>query len=93
MATYEYIDHVLANYFSASVGQSEEEAVSTLRKHVTSSPELASGLRRELQHALKDVAFSWKQALAEHDVLFTESEEEARVYARKILWESLFESP
>lgn len=93
MANYEYIDHVLANYFSANGGQSEEEAMSALRKHVASSPELASSLHRELQHALKDVAFSWKQVLAERDVLFTESEEEARVYARKILWESLFTSP
>lgn len=87
---YEYLDQVLANYFSATVGQSEEEAVSTLRIHVANNPQLASGLHRELLHTLKDKTFSWKQTLAEHSVLFTESEEEARAYANKILWENLF---
>jgi len=92
MINHEYIDYVLANYFSASIGQSEDEAISTLQKHIASSPELATGLHRELEQALDDVGFSWKDALSEHDVLFTESEDEARQYARKVLWESVFVS-
>ncbi|WP_151638896.1 hypothetical protein [Noviherbaspirillum aerium] len=87
---YEYIDHVLGNYFSAGAELSEDEAISILKKHFASSPEFAQGLRTELQRALDDDDYSWQHALAEHDVLIVENEGEARSYVKKILWVPLF---
>jgi hypothetical protein len=85
MSQYEYIEHALANYFAAGIGQSEEDAVGTLQRHMAASPELADGLRSEVRQALADPAYSWRDALAEHDVLTVEDEGEARQYARKLL--------
>lgn len=87
---YEYIDNVLGSYFSSAVECSEDEAISTLRKHLVDSPQLAEGLHTELQSALNNRDYSWKNVLAEHDVLFAENEEDARTYAKKILWDALF---
>ncbi len=89
---YEYIDYVLSNYFGTIAEYSEEEAISILRGDITNNTELAKGLRTELQTALNDRSYSWKEALIEHDVLFIEDEEEARAYAKKILWDTLFAS-
>lgn len=87
---YEYVSHVLANYFNSSVGHSEEEAVSILREHLTNSTELAGGLRADLGNALVDKTYSWKEAFAENDVLVFEDEAQARIYAKTLLWDSLF---
>ena len=86
---YEYIDQVLGNYFSAGAGHSEE-AISILRKHIANSIEFSQRLRGELVEALDDKGYSWKGALLEHDVLYLDDEDEARAYARRILWDSVF---
>jgi len=85
MSKYEYIDHVLANYFAASIGQSEEEALEALRRHMVQSPELAAGLRSDMQQALADRTYSWREVFAENDVLTIEDEGEARQYAQRLL--------
>lgn len=85
MRQYEYIAHALANYFAASIGQSEEEAVSALQRHMAESPDLAVGLRDEVRQALVDQAYSWRDVLAEHEVLVVENEDDARQYAKKLL--------
>ena len=89
MNEYDYINHVLANYFSANLGQTEEESISALQKHLECSLEFTHRLRCELQQALNDMNFSWKDSLAEHDVLFSDNENDAREYAKKLLLDSL----
>jgi hypothetical protein len=89
MSRYGYVDHVLANYFAARVGLSEEEGVASLRQHLSASRELSEGFRADLQAALGDPAYSWREALAENDVIVFENEVDAEVYARKLLWSSL----
>lgn len=86
---YEYINHVLANYLSTSVGHSENEAISILRKDLENSPELAKGVMADLEKAFGDSDFSWREVMAEYDVISTDSEEEAHTYAKKILWSNL----
>jgi hypothetical protein len=89
MSSYGYVDHVLANYFSAGVGLSEEEGIASLRKHLSTSRELSDGFRADLHAALEDSTYSWSEALAENDVIAIENEVEAKAYARKLLWPSL----
>jgi len=62
-----------------------------LRNDLKNSTELFKGLRSDLEKAFSDHNFLWKNAFAENDVFFTDSEEEASYYARKMLWVSLFE--
>ena len=87
---YENIDYILDNYFGPIAEYSEQKAISVLRKHLANSVELAEGLRTDLQSAMTEKTYSWKNAFVEHDVLFIETEEEARSYAKKILWDALF---
>lgn len=90
MKAYENINYVLANYFGPVAEYSEQEAISTLRRHLTEGAEFSEDLRTELQKALNDETYSWKDVFIENDVVFIETEEEARVYAKKILWDELF---
>ena len=85
MMSYEYIDHVLANYFATSIGHTEQEAIDALRRDLAASPELAAGLRRDAQGVLADASYSWKKSLEDYDVLTVEDEDEARRYGRSLL--------
>jgi hypothetical protein len=85
MMRYDYIDHVLANYFAVDIGYSEQEAIDVLRQDMAASPELAVGLRRDAQNALLDDSFSWLEAFAKYDVVTIDGESEARQYARELL--------
>ncbi len=85
MSQYEYIDHVLANYFASNLGHSEEEAVEALRTHLAASSELTAGLRGDVQRALVDSTYSWRKVLVENDVLVMDDEDEARQYAAGLL--------
>lgn len=89
---YEYVDYVLSNYLNVSVGHSEEEALSVLRAHIKSNAELAEGVREDLQSALFDEDYSWKEAFARNDVISFEHEAQARAYARSLFLEQLFAS-
>lgn len=80
----------MTNYLSTSVGHSEDEAISILRKDLESSPELAKGVMADLEKAFGDRDFSWREVMAEYDVISADSEEEAHAYAKKILWSNLF---
>lgn len=91
MSQYGYVDHVLANYFAAGVGLSEEEGMASLRQHLSASQELSNGFRVDLRAALNDSTYSWSEALAENDVVVIENEDEAKAYARKLLWPSVSE--
>ncbi len=86
---YEYINHVLANYLNTSVGYSEDEAIIILRRDLENSPELAKGVAEDLEKAFSDSDYSWREAMAEYDVIYADTEEEAHAYAKKILWSNL----
>ena len=75
---------------NASAGHSEEEALSLLRGHIANSTELAEGFRADLEGALVDKRYSWKEAFAKNDVFVFEDEEQAYAYAQSLLWDSLF---
>ena len=89
MSRYEYVDHVLANYFAVGVGLSEEEGVASLRQHLSASRELANGFRADLQAAIEDSTYSWREALSKNGVVEIGNEDEAKAYARNLLWPSL----
>ncbi|MNL48694.1 hypothetical protein D3C87_1715710 [compost metagenome] len=89
---YEYIDHVLANYLSAEAGHSEEEAIAILGAHIASNVELANAVRADMERALADGGYSWKDAFIRNDVITFEDEAQARAYAKKLLWTALFET-
>lgn len=85
MMRYEYIDYVLANYFTVANELSEQEGIEALREHLAANSEFATGLRREVEQALADDAYSWREAFEEHDVLTIVDEDEARRYGRRLL--------
>lgn len=85
----------MANYFSMVVEcGSYDEGIADLRKDLKNNPPLASNLRADLQSALNDKDYSWKDAFIESqcEILYNvdETEEETRSYAKKILWDGLF---
>jgi hypothetical protein len=88
---YEYINYVLANYLNTSIGYSEDEAIFILRRDFENSPELAKGITTDIEKAFADKNYSWRAVLAEYDVIFFENEEDARAYAKNILWFELLE--
>lgn len=83
---YEYINHILANYLNASIGYSEDEAISILRNDMENSPGLAKGVTVDLEKAFGDRAYSWRDVMAEYDVISADSEEEAHAYAKRLFW-------
>ncbi|EJL84602.1 hypothetical protein PMI15_02081 [Polaromonas sp. CF318] len=87
---YEYVSHVLANYFSINSELSEEEAIADLRKHFFVNAILKKEIYSDLRQALNDDSFSWKDALQRYDVFHFENENEARSYVVKTIWEPLF---
>ena len=86
---YEYINHVLANYLSTSIGYSEDEAIFILRRDLENSQEIAKGVTTDIEKAFGDKEYSWREVLAEYDVISVENEEDARAYAKNILWSDL----
>ena len=86
---YEYLNHVLKNYLNVSVGHSEEDAISILRKDLESSPEFSKGVISDLEKAFNDRDYSWREVMAEYDVIYADTEQEAHTYARTILWANL----
>ena len=83
---YEYLNHALANYFSAHVEEANEMlATQKTRQHMSESPQYADGLRTDLLSALSDSGLSWKSVLAEFEVTHLETEHEARAYAINVL--------
>lgn len=87
---HDYIDHVLANYFSSTSELSEDEATSELRGDLAKSKELKSNLETEVLRALSDPSFSCLRKLEEYDVAFFRDERDAKKYLKKILWDPYF---
>lgn len=85
MTKYEYLDHVLANYFAVPIGLSEEQGLADLRASMAQSEVLSKGVREDLRKALTDEALVWHDVLAEFEVARFDDDVKARTYARKLL--------
>ncbi|WP_177523098.1 hypothetical protein [Pseudomonas sp. v388] len=87
---YENIRHMLKTVFSSDFGFSEGMAVSIYVGSVNSSRKKEE-LVRELTSAFEDEGVCWRDILVndEYEVLEFETEEEAKAYIRRVLWEPL----
>jgi hypothetical protein len=85
MTKYEYLDHVLVNYFAVPIGFSEEQALAELRASMAQSEVLSMGVRKDLRQALADDSLEWPAVLAEFEVARFEDDGKARAYARNLL--------
>jgi hypothetical protein len=90
MSDYQLIESTLAAYFNASVGNSEAEAITLLRKSLTSNPAFRQEFSEELRQAFADNAVSWAELFSAHDAGYFEDEDRAKSYARRVLWETTF---
>jgi hypothetical protein len=89
MNDYETITYFLANYMDVNIGYSEEEILEGLEDELTDE-DFRESMRAELSSALEDNAFSWMQLFAEHQAGHFETEEAARRYVTKLLWNTVF---
>jgi hypothetical protein len=85
MMRYENIDFVLGCYFTIDNELSEEQGIEALREHLAANPEFAVELREEVQQALGDPAYSWRDAFETNNVVSIADEKRARQYAEKLL--------
>jgi hypothetical protein len=85
MTKYEYLDHVLANYFAVPIGFSEEQGLAELRASMARSEVLSKGVREDIRQALADESLAWHDVLAEFEVARLEDDGKARAYARNLL--------
>lgn len=84
------VKHVLKTLFNVDSGMSECDAIAIYKRSVLTSGKLEC-IRDELEAALREPAFSWVGLLAndEYEVFDAATEEQAKAYAMKILWEPL----
>jgi hypothetical protein len=85
------IVHMLRTAYNAEDGLGEDVAIRLYQRAAAAGNNRAN-LQTELQTALSRNDVSWRQLLCndEYEVVDLGSEEEARQYARRILWEPLF---
>ncbi len=90
MHRFENVAHMLKTVFNVDSGLSEDAAIKIYRRAAESSGKLQN-LREELGRGLSDPEVSWKKLLLNegYEVFDAESEEDARRYAIRILWEPL----
>lgn len=90
MNSFENVVHMLRTVFNVDSGLSEDAAIKIYRRTAQSSGKLER-LREELRHGFGDPAVSWRSLLSNEDyeVFDAETEDEARSYALRILWEPL----
>ncbi len=87
-----YINHVLACYFSDDSELSEDDAIATLKRDMINSSELRNNLWDELQKAFADVHYPWQKLFIDYDVFHFENNDDASLYARNIFMKKLFYS-
>ncbi|MEL4168389.1 hypothetical protein [Pseudomonas sp. ZS001] len=87
---YENIRHMLRTVFSSDFSFSEDMAISIYVRSIESSGK-RSEIRQELLEAFNDETLSWRDILVndEYEVLDFESEEDAKAYVRRVLWDPL----
>lgn len=87
---YDQISYVLASYFNISIARCNVEVDESLGRIIAENWDFARVLRDELQLALLNEHFSCADAFESNEVDFFNSEDEARAYARKRLWDPFF---
>ncbi|ROO39345.1 hypothetical protein SAMN03159376_04648 [Pseudomonas sp. NFACC09-4] len=87
---YENIRHMLRTVFSSDFCFSEDVAISIYVRSMASSGK-RSEIRRELLEAFNEETLSWRDILVndEYEVLDFESEEDAKAYVIRVLWDPL----
>jgi|JPYU01.1.fsa_nt_gi hypothetical protein len=90
MNRFENVVHMLRTVFNVDSGLSEDAAIKIYRRAAQSSGKLES-LREELRQGFGDPEVSWRRLLSNEDyeVFDAETEDEARSYALRVLWEPL----
>jgi len=91
MDSYPNISHMLRTVFNAEDGLSEDVAIRLYQSSSVNSKNHEE-LKRELQAAFTNPNVSWKKILLndDYEVFDAQNEEEAREYAKRILWNPIF---
>lgn len=81
---------MLSTVFSSEFGLSEDAGI-RIYKRSAKTGGMESALRKELAEALESKDVSWMHLLCNDDYVVFEpsSEEEARAFARRVLWDPL----
>lgn len=86
---YEDVEYVIANYLTTRFGETEEKAVRQIRALLSRDRPLAERYPVQLAAALADQSYSWLDLLHEYEAATSRSEDEARSYAKAILWDEV----
>lgn len=87
---YPLIKSVLGGIYGSQTTKSDSEDISQLKKDLEHEP-FKSGFTKELKLAFNDNEISWQVILEECDVMCVNTEQEAKYFAEKYLWEVTFE--
>jgi SMC interacting uncharacterized protein involved in chromosome segregation len=87
--TYPLIKSVLGGIYGAQTTKSDAEDISELKKNLEYQP-FRDGFSRELIQAFDDSKLSWRDILEECEVMCADTEQEAKCFAEKFLWEATF---
>ena len=90
MNSFENVVHMLKTVFNVDSSLSKDAAIRIYQRTAQSSGKLGR-IREELGQGLNDPGVSWRTLLLndDYEVFDAETEDEARAYAVKILWEPL----
>lgn len=87
---YENIRHMLRTVFVADFSLPEAMAINIYVESLKSSGKTEE-IKKELTEAFEDKSICWKNILAndEYEVLEFETDEEAKAYVKRVLWDPL----
>ncbi|MGR4037948.1 MULTISPECIES: hypothetical protein [unclassified Pseudomonas] len=87
---YVNLSYFLKTVFSADFGFSEAMAIDLYKEAVDNAGKRGE-LKKELLEAFEDESVSWKEMLLndEYEVMDLDSEDEARAYAKRVLWDPI----
>ncbi len=90
MHKYKNIDYVLKTIFVVDMGFPQEMAISLYKESLQTSGKLDE-MKQELVEAFEDKSISWKEMLLNdnYEVLDLDSEDEAREFAKRVLWDPI----
>lgn len=91
MESYKLIRSVLGGIYGAQVGLDDYEAIAAFQKDLQHEP-FREGIEAELKKAFSDGALSWSKLMDDCEVAFFETEEEAKLVAKELLWDVVFPS-
>ncbi|NVJ62212.1 MAG: hypothetical protein HWE27_17630 [Gammaproteobacteria bacterium] len=87
---YENIVHMLKTVFVADFSFPEDMAINLYTESLTNSNKFDE-MKEELREAFSDETLSWQKMLFndEYEVIDFDTEEEARAYAKRVLWDPI----